>query len=117
MGKKILIVDDSTIMRKMIGTTLREAHHEVVGEAKDGISAIEMYKKVRPDVVTMDITMRGMDGFAAASEILSFDSQAKVIFLSNLNQADYCEKARELGAKGYLNKQATSEILELIEQL
>ena len=117
MGKKILIVDDSAIMRKMIGTTLHKAHHEIVGEAKDGNNAVEQYKLLKPDLVTMDITMRGMDGFTAASEILDFDSEAKIIFLSNLNQADYIEKARQLGAKGYMNKNSTNEILELIEQL
>ncbi|MEA3333572.1 MAG: response regulator [Pseudomonadota bacterium] len=117
MGKKILVVDDSTIMRKMIGTTLLKAHHEVVGEAKDGNSAIDQYKLIKPDLVTMDITMRGMDGFTAAGKILDFDSEAKIIFLSNLNQADYIEKARQLGAKGYLNKHSTKEILTLIDQL
>ena len=117
MGKKILIVDDSTIMRKMIGAALKEADHEVVGEAKDGDSAIELYKTIKPDLVTMDITMRGMDGFTAARRILEFDSQAQIIFLSNLNQAEYIEKARDLGAKGYMNKNSTVEILGLIEQL
>ncbi len=117
MGKKILIVDDSAIMRKMIGTTLQKANHEVVGEAKDGNNAVEQYKSLKPDLVTMDITMRGMDGFTAAGEILAFDSKAKIVFLSNLNQADYIEKARQLGAKGYMNKNSTEEILELIEQL
>ena len=117
MGKRILIVDDSTIMRKMICATLEKAHHEIAGEAKDGNSAIEIYKQVKPDLVTMDITMRGMDGFIAASKILDFDQEAQIIFLSNLNQADYIEKAQQLGAKGYLNKHSTKEILELIEQL
>ncbi|MCK5914634.1 MAG: response regulator [Deltaproteobacteria bacterium] len=117
MGKKILIVDDSTIMRKMIRTTLQNADHVVVGEAKDGNGAIELYKSIKPDLVTMDITMRGMDGFTAANKILNFDHEAKIIFLSNLNQADYSENARELGAKGYLNKHSTEEILELINEL
>ena len=117
MSKKILIVDDSAIMRKMIGTTLQKAHHEIVGEAKDGNNAVEQYKLLKPDLVTMDITMRGMDGFTAAGEILDFDRKAKIVFLSNLNQADYIEKARQLGAKGYMNKNSTHEILELIEQL
>ena len=117
MGKKILIVDDSTIMRKMIRTTLQNADHEIVGEAKDGNDAIELYKTVKPDIVTMDITMRGMDGFTAADKILEFDSEAKIVFLSNLNQADYSGNAQKLGAKGYLNKHSTDEILELINKL
>ena len=87
MGKKILVVDDSTIMRKMIGSTLHKAGHEVVGEAKDGNTAIEQYKLIKPDLVTMDITMRGMDGFTAAGKILDFDNQAQIIFLSNRHTA------------------------------
>ncbi|MBN2705063.1 MAG: response regulator [Deltaproteobacteria bacterium] len=117
MGKTILIVDDSAIMRKMIKATLQAAHHEVIGEAKDGSDAVELYKQMKPDLVTMDITMRGMDGLAAAEKILAFDSQAKIIFLSNLNEVDYTENARSLGAKGYFNKHSTEEILRLIEQL
>jgi len=117
MGKKILIVDDSTIMRRMIGAALKEAGHEVAGEARDGDSAIELYEALKPDLVTMDITMRGMDGFTAAGRILAGDRQAKIIFLSNLVQVEYVEKARELGAKGYMNKNSTAEILELIDRL
>ena len=84
MSKRVLIVDDSSIMRKMIRNTLENEKHQVVGEAKNGKDAVEMYKTLTPDLVTMDITMREMDGFAAAKEILDYDSNAKIIFLSNL---------------------------------
>ena len=117
MGKKILIVDDSTIMRRMIKTTLQTGQHEVVGEAKDGSAAVALYKDLKPDLVTMDITMRGMDGFAAAREILAYDSEAAIIFLSNLDEAEYAANALILGAKGYLNKHRSRDILELINQL
>ncbi len=117
MSKKILIVDDSTIMRRMIKTTLQTGQHEVVGEAKDGSAAVALYKDLKPDLVTMDITMRGMDGFTAAREILAFDSEAAIIFLSNLDESEYGENALKLGAKGYLNKHRSREILELINQL
>ncbi len=117
MGKTILIVDDSTIMRRMIKTTLQAGQHEVIGEAKDGSDAVTLYKDLKPDLVTMDITMRGMDGFTAAREILDYDRGAAIIFLSNLDEAEYGENARQLGAKGYLNKHRSKEILELINQL
>jgi two-component system chemotaxis response regulator CheY len=117
MGKKILIVDDSTIMRRMIKTTLQTGQHEVVGEAKDGSAAVALYKDLKPDLVTMDITMRGMDGFTAAREILAYDSEAAIIFLSNLDEAEYAANALTLGAKGYLNKHRSRDILELINQL
>lgn len=116
MGKNILIVDDSSIMRKMIKKTLESAQHCIVGEAKNGKDAIEMYKSLNPDLVTMDITMREMDGFAAAKEILAHDSKAQIIFLSNLDEDKYSEDAKRIGAKGYVNKHKAKEIIDLIER-
>ncbi|MGD9364606.1 MAG: response regulator [Desulfobacteraceae bacterium] len=116
MGKKILIVDDSSIMRKMIKKTLESAEHCIVGEAKNGKDAIEMYKSLNPDLVTMDITMREMDGFAAAKEILAHDSKAQIIFLSNLDEDKYSEDAKRIGAKGYVNKHKAKDIIDLIER-
>ena len=115
MSKKVLIVDDSSIMRKMIRNTLENEKHQVVGEAKNGKDAVEMYKTLNPDLVTMDITMREMDGFAAAKEILGFDTNAKIIFLSNLDEDKYSEDVKRIGAIGYVNKHNTREILDLID--
>jgi two-component system chemotaxis response regulator CheY len=117
MGKTILVVDDSAIMRKMIKTTLQAANHKVIGEARNGNDAVALYKEMKPDVVTMDITMQGMDGLSAAAEIMRYDRAANIIFLSNLNEIDYTANAQRLGAKGYLNKHSTEQILALIEQL
>jgi two-component system chemotaxis response regulator CheY len=117
MGKKILIVDDSSIMRKMIKETLKSAGHNVIGEAKNGDDAVAFYRELKPDLVTMDITMRGMDGFEAARQILSDDAQACIIFLSNLDEAQYSQEAEKIGAKGYLNKHRSKDILALIEEL
>ena len=114
MGKRILIVDDSSIMRKMIKKTLEGGKHQVVGEAKNGIDAVEKYKELNPDLVTMDITMREMDGFAAAKEILAYDKNAQIIFLSNLDEDKYSEDAKRLGARGYVNKHNAKEIIDLI---
>jgi two-component system chemotaxis response regulator CheY len=114
MAKNILIVDDSSIMRKMIKKTLEAGNHQVVGEAKNGRDAVRMYKALNPDVVTMDITMREMDGFSAAREILEYDAQAKIIFLSNLDEDRYSEDARRIGAMGYVNKHNTRAIIDLI---
>ena len=117
MGKKILIVDDSSIMRKMIKQTLLDEHHCVAGEAKNGKEAVALYKSLKPDVVTMDITMRDMDGFEAAKEILSGDPGARIIFLSNLDEDKYSEDAKRVGAKGYVNKHNTKAIVDLINNL
>ena len=114
MSKKVLIVDDSSIMRKMIRNTLENENHSVVGEAKNGKDAVEMYKSLNPDLVTMDITMREMDGFAAAKEILSYDPNAQIIFLSNLDEDKYSEDVKSIGAIGYVNKHNAREILDLI---
>ncbi|MBI5062563.1 MAG: response regulator [Desulfatitalea sp.] len=117
MGKKILIVDDSSIMRKMIKQTLLDEHHSVAGEAKNGKEAVAMYQTLKPDIVTMDITMRDMDGFEAAKEILSGDPGARIIFLSNLDEDKYSEDAKRVGAKGYVNKHNAKAIVDLINRL
>jgi two-component system chemotaxis response regulator CheY len=114
MSKRVLIVDDSSIMRKMIRNTLENENHQVVGEAKNGKDAVEMYKTLNPDLVTMDITMREMDGFAAATEILNYDASAQIIFLSNLDEDKYSEDVRRIGAIGYVNKHNAKAILDLI---
>ena len=114
MGKNILIVEDSAMMRKIITKELVNAGHTIIGEASNGAEAVEMYQSLRPDVVTMDITMRGMDGFTAAQEILAIDPEAKILILSNLNEEKYREKAVQLGVIGLVNKHKSSEILDLI---
>jgi two-component system chemotaxis response regulator CheY len=101
-------------MRKIITKELVNAGHTIVGEASNGAEAVEMYQRLRPDVVTMDITMRGMDGFTAAQEILNIDPAAKILILSNLNEDKYRDKAAKLGVIGLVNKHKSSEILELI---
>lgn len=115
MGKRVLIVDDSSIMRKMIRKTIETESHIVVGEAKSGREAISLYAALKPDLVTMDITMREVDGFAAAREILNSDPNARIIFLSNLDEEKYSRAAMALGAKGYVSKHSSKEILPLIE--
>lgn len=115
MAKKILIVDDSSIMRKMIKKTLETGNHQVVGEAKNGKDAVRMYKDLNPDIVTMDITMRDMDGFSAAREILGYDAAASIIFLSNLDEDKYSDDAKRIGAIGYVNKHNAKAIIDIID--
>jgi two-component system chemotaxis response regulator CheY len=117
MGKTILVVDDSSIMRKMIKQTLIGAGHTVIGEAKSGDDAVVLYKDLKPDLVTMDITMRGMDGIAAAKAILAFDADARIVMLSNLDEDRFSKEADQIGAKGYVNKHKTTQILDLIDGL
>ena len=114
MGKRILVVDDSSMMRKMIEKLLVDSGHTIIGEAKNGAEAVELYKNLKPDLVTMDITMREMDGITAAKEILHHDDAAQIIFLSNLDEEKYGSDALQLGAVGYVNKRKSVEILDLI---
>ncbi len=114
MGKRILVVEDSTMMRKVIMKVLKEAGYEIVGEASSGADAIEMYKELKPDIVTMDITMRGMDGITASKEIMDIDSDAKILILSNLDEDKYRDEVDKLGAIGLVNKHKTDQILELL---
>lgn len=117
MGKRILIVDDSSIMRNMVKKTLKTEGHIIAGEAKNGREGVALYKSLLPDVVTMDITMREMDGLAAAREIMAYDKKAQIIFLSNLEEEKYGEDTRRIGAKGYVGKRESREILALIDSL
>ncbi len=117
MGKRILIVDDSSMMRKMLKVKLLSMGHTIAGEAKDGLEAITMYKEIKPDVVSMDITMRGMNGFAAAKEILDYDKKAAIIFLSNLSEDKYDSETKKIGAYGFINKHKVEDILKLIEDI
>ncbi len=117
MAKRILIVDDSSIMRKMVRKNLETGGHSIVGEAKNGKEAIDLYRQFQPDLVTMDVTMREMDGFTAAEKILEIDPKARIIFLSNLDKDRYSENVKRLGALGYLSKHKTKEILSLIDSV
>ena len=116
MSKRVLVVDDSSMMRKMIVKLLQPPGHVVVGQAKNGLEAIELYKTLKPDIVTMDITMREMDGIAAAKEILAIDSNAHIIFLSNLDEEKYRSEVENLGAIGFANKHKAKEVLDMIDK-
>ena len=114
MGKRIVIVDDSAIMRKMVHNLLASTEHLIVGEAKNGREAVELYKSLKPDIVIMDVTMREMDGFTAAREIISFDAQARIVFFSNLDKEQYSAQAADLGALGFVSKHNLGELLQFL---
>jgi two-component system chemotaxis response regulator CheY len=117
MGVRVLVVDDSGFMRKRIVQDLTGHGHEVVGEAKSGAEAVEMYSALKPDVVTMDITMRDKDGITAAREILGNDPDARIIFLTILKDEKYKAEARELGAVGFFNKADPVSIVEALKRM
>ncbi len=106
---RILIVDDARFMRTLVRNALVSAGHEIAGEAENGNQAVAQYKKLRPDLVTMDITMRDKDGVQAAAEILRHDRQAKIIMVTALGQEKLLAQAVHLGVKDFVVKPFTPD--------
>ncbi|WP_438446904.1 response regulator [Gorillibacterium sp. sgz5001074] len=104
MANRILIVDDAAFMRMMIRDILTKNGYEVCGEANDGAQAIEKYKELRPDLITMDITMPEMDGINALKEIKKIEPNAKVIMCSAMGQQAMVIDAIQAGAKDFIVK-------------
>lgn len=115
MSKTVLVVDDSTFMRKRIINKLKELGYEIVGEARDGNEAVDLYEQLKPALVTMDITMRGKDGLSASKEILAKYPEAQIIVLTMLKEDDYKTIAQNLGIKGFLLKDDLDNLGELVE--
>lgn len=108
---KVLIVDDSLIIRKKVSKILENLGHEVVFDATNGQEAIDAYIKYKPDLVTMDITMPDMDGITAVKHIMKDDKDAKVIMVTSHGQEDMVIKSIQAGAVGYILKPITDEKL------
>lgn len=106
---RILIVDDSLIMRRNLTMILKEAGHTIVGEASNGQQAYLQYRRQKPDIVTMDITMPNVDGIDALKHIMEEDPSARVIMISALDQKAKVYTALRNGAKHYIIKPLTAE--------
>ena len=106
---KILIVDDSLIIRKKIRKIVETLGHEVVVDATNGQEAIDSYTKYKPDLVTMDITMPDMDGITAVKHIIANDPDAKIIMVTSHGQEDMVIKSIQSGAVGYMLKPITDD--------
>jgi Response regulator containing CheY-like receiver domain and AraC-type DNA-binding domain len=102
--RRVLVVDDSSFMRVSIKTILEKNGYEVVGEAENGAVAVSRYKELKPDIVTMDITMPDMTGIDALKQILQFDPEAKVVMLSAMGQQGMVMEAISIGAKYFIVK-------------
>jgi len=117
MGKNILIVDDAAFMRMMIKDILTKNGYVVVGEAENGMAAVEKYKDLRPDLVTMDITMPEMDGITAVKEIKAIDENARIIMCSAMGQQAMVIDAIQAGAKDFVVKPFQPErVLEAVSK-
>ena len=104
MATKILIVDDAAFMRMMLKDILVKNGFDVVGEADNGARAIEKFQELRPDLVTMDITMPEMDGITAVKEIKRMDPGARVIMCSAMGQQAMVIEAIQAGARDFIVK-------------
>lgn len=101
---KILVVDDTMFMRVLIRNAMEKGGHKVVGEAANGREAVEMYSKLLPDVVTLDLTMPVMDGLAALRVIRALDRHARVIVCSAMGQQELIVEALQAGACEFVVK-------------
>ena len=101
---RVLVVDDAAFMRKMVTDALSGGGHEIVGEAGNGAEAVQRYQELRPDVMTLDITMPEKDGLAALKEIIAVDPGAKVVMCSALGQESKVLESIKLGAKDFVVK-------------
>lgn len=104
MAKRILITDDALFMRVTLKNILTQNGYEVVGEAVNGADSVRLYKELRPDVVTMDITMPEMDGISALKEIRSVDPDASVVMCTAMGQKNMVVEAIQAGAKDFIVK-------------
>ena len=118
MGRRVLIVDDALFMRSMIKDILKRDGYEIAGEAETGIEAVEKYKELKPDVVTMDVIMPDMGGIEAVSSIMKYDSQAKIIMCSAMGQQALVIEALQAGARDFIVKPfQPSKVLEALQRI
>jgi two-component system, chemotaxis family, chemotaxis protein CheY len=104
MSRRVLVVDDSVLMRHVVKETLISDGWEIVAEAANGDQAVEMYKEHHPDVVTLDIIMPKSDGISALLAIRKLDPKAKVVVVSALNQTKNISDAIRAGAQDFITK-------------
>ena len=114
MSKRILVVDDIAFVRKTLSDILIEAGYDVVGEAVDGNEAVDKYKMLRPDLVTMDVVMPRLGGIDAARNILKMDKNAIIVMISAMDQVHMVMEAINVGARDYIQKPFHSEEIKRV---
>jgi two-component system chemotaxis response regulator CheY len=118
LGKKVLIIDDTAFMRMTLRNILEKNGYEVVAEAEDGIQAVEKYLQIKPDLVTMDITMPNMDGITAIKKIMAEDPNARIVVVSAMGQKALVIEALNSGAKDFIVKPFQPErIVEALQKV
>ena len=117
MAHRILICDDAIFMRTMIADILTGAGYEVAGEAESGLQAVERYKALKPDLVTMDIVMPDMGGIDAVKAIIAIDPDARILMCSAMGQQQLVVEAIQSGAKDFVVKPfQPARVLEAVQR-
>jgi two-component system, chemotaxis family, chemotaxis protein CheY len=118
VGHTVLVCDDAIFMRTMIADILTQAGYEVIGEAESGLQAVEKYRQLKPDLVTMDIVMPDMGGIDAVREICKTDPDAKILMCSAMGQQALVVEAIQAGAKDFVVKPfQPSRVLEAVQRV
>ena len=118
MAQRILVVDDAAFMRMMLKDILTKGGYEVVGEAGDGIEALAKYNELKPDLVTLDITMPNKDGIAALKDIKAADPNALCVMCSAMGQQSMVIEAIQSGAKDFIVKPFQADrVLDSIKKI
>jgi len=117
MGRRVLVVDDANLMRMIVRDALSPKGFVVCGEATNGAEAVQKYQQLKPDLVTMDITMDVKDGLQAAREILSADPNARIVMVTALGQEKMLLDSIALGVRDFVVKPFTADrILSAVQK-
>jgi two-component system chemotaxis response regulator CheY len=118
LNQTVLICDDAVFMRTMVGDILTHAGFDIVGQAETGVQAVEQYRLLKPDLVTMDIVMPDMGGIDAVREICAFDPNARILMCSAMGQQALVVEAIQAGAKDFVVKPfQPSRVLEAVQRV
>ncbi len=115
---RVMIVDDAIFMRRMLSDILKQAGYEIAAEAVNGKEGVAQYKKVKPDIVTMDIIMPEMGGIEAVKEIIQTDKNAQILMVSAMGQQQLVVEAIQAGAKDFIVKPfESSRVLSAVQRI
>jgi two-component system chemotaxis response regulator CheY len=111
MGQKVLVVDDSPFIYKAVKRALEPQGFEVIGHALNGQQGMEMYAELKPDLITLDVTMPVMDGIETARRLCAVGAKTPVVMLTAMGDDELMETARKYGVKRFVSKPFTAEQL------
>lgn len=117
MNCTVLLCDDAMFTRALLGGLLQEAGYEIVGEADNGLAAVDRYEELRPDLVIMDMVMPGMSGIEAVRAIRQRNPDARIVMCSAMSQRQLCDEAMAAGAAGFIVKPFNAaRVLEALDE-